>query len=378
MAAILSITMLRIPVSARLPISVCGLYASFMFWGYLQERLSSTNYALLTTEQEYPLADDNQQGKWTFVFVLNCCMAFTSFLTALPFVLLGVGSGAAFYTANESISERLVPHRGLAIPALSNTLASPFGYLSLRYINYPMLLLVKSSKLVPVMLLSWLLNGKKYRGAQIVSVVLISLGVALFSCKVHPFSLFREATNSSKKSLVASHGTLQTFIGLCLVSVNLFIDGFTNAKQDLFRDKNPTVSSFQMMYETNLWQFIFMAVYLFTEALLNQLNVLKYSQLVSAIGFMITYPTVVFDVVMFSLCGAVGQIFVFYIIASFGSLTCVLVTVTRKFFSILLSIVVFSHPVQYWQWLGVGAVFSGLVLNSLDTYNSKTKKTKKE
>lgn len=370
--------MLRIPGFARLPFSVCGLYASFMFWGYLQERLSSTNYALLTTEQEYQQGDDGQEGKWTFVFVLNCCMAFTSFLISLPFVILGVGSGATLCTAKGSIVERLAPHRGLAIPALSNSLASPFGYLSLRYINYPMLLLVKSSKLVPVMFLSWLINGKKYSGAQIVSVVLISLGIALFSCKVHPFSLLTGATTSSKKSLFASHGTLKTFIGLCLVSVNLFIDGFTNAKQDLFRDKNPTVSSFQMMYQTNLWQFIFMAVYLSTEALLNLLNVLKCSQLTSAIGFMITYPKVMFDVAMFSFCGALGQIFVFYIIASFGSLTCVLVTVTRKFFSILLSIVVFRHPVKYWQWLGVGAVFSGLVLNTIETYYSKAKKTKKE
>mmetsp|Transcript_6667 Transcript_6667/g.9672 ORF Transcript_6667/g.9672 Transcript_6667/m.9672 type:complete len:371 (-) Transcript_6667:42-1154(-) len=363
-----------IPAFARLPVSVLGLYTSFILWGYLQERLSSTDYARLTPDQDVQKSG-HSQAKWTFVFVLNCCMAFASFFTSLPFVVLGVGAPPA--TAREPIVTRLTPHAGLAVPALSNALASPFGYLSLRYINYPMLLLVKSSKLVPVMFLSWLLNGKKYNVAQIASVILISLGVALFSCKVNPISLISGSSSLDKdQSSVDTHGIFQTIIGLCLVSINLFVDGFTNAKQDRFRDKNPTVSSFQMMYETNLWQFVFMSFYLIVEALLKQMNVIPYSQLYSAIQFMIDYPTVVTDVVMFSLCGAIGQVFIFYIIASFGSLTCVLVTVTRKFFSILLSILVFGHSVQYWQWLGVGAVFTGLFVNSLDTYYAKSKKQK--
>ena len=126
--------MFRIPGFARLPLSVFGLYASFMFWGYLQERLSSTDYARLTSEQDHKQVD-RPQAKWTFVFVLNCCMAFASFFTSLPFVVLGVGSGAIPSTKHETFVTRITPHKGLAIPALSNSLASPFGYLSLRYIN---------------------------------------------------------------------------------------------------------------------------------------------------------------------------------------------------------------------------------------------------
>ena len=43
------------------------------------------------------------------------------------------------------------------------------------------------------------------------------------------------------------------------------------------------------------------------------------------------------DVALFCACGAVGQLFIFYTIARFGSLTNTIITTTRKFFNILLS-----------------------------------------
>jgi hypothetical protein len=44
-----------------------------------------------------------------------------------------------------------------------------------------------------------------------------------------------------------------------------------------------------------------------------------------------------YDVLLFCLCGAVGQLFIFATIKRFGSLLNTLVTTTRKFFNILLS-----------------------------------------
>lgn len=43
------------------------------------------------------------------------------------------------------------------------------------------------------------------------------------------------------------------------------------------------------------------------------------------------------DILLFCLCGAVGQLFIFATIKRFGSLVNTLVTTTRKFFNILLS-----------------------------------------
>jgi hypothetical protein len=45
-----------------------------------------------------------------------------------------------------------------------------------------------------------------------------------------------------------------------------------------------------------------------------------------------------YDIVLFCCCGAVGQLFIFYTIIQFGSLVNTLVTTSRKFLNILLSV----------------------------------------
>merc|ERR1711968_353154 len=73
-------------------------------------------------------------------------------------------------------------------------------------------------------------------------------------------------------------------------------------------------------------------------------------------------PNLIMDILAFSLCGAVGQNFIFLTIKEFGSLTCQTITLTRKACQILLSVVLFGHAISNMQWLGCGVVFSGLAL----------------
>lgn len=52
------------------------------------------------------------------------------------------------------------------------------------------------------------------------------------------------------------------------------------------------------------------------------------------------------DILLFALANAVGQCFIFYIMRAFSPVVLVTLTVTRKFFSILFSIVRFGHAVS--------------------------------
>ena len=67
---------------------------------------------------------------------------------------------------------------------------------------------------------------------------------------------------------------------------------------------------------------------------------------------------------LFCLCGAMGQLFIFATIKAFGSLVNTLVTTTRKFFNILLSVLWNGNPLLPQQWVAVGLVFSGLFVSS--------------
>ncbi|NWH83451.1 S35B1 protein, partial [Aegithalos caudatus] len=58
------------------------------------------------------------------------------------------------------------------------------------------------------------------------------------------------------------------------------------------------------------------------------------------------------------------QSFIFMTVVYFGPLTCSILTTTRKFFTILASVVLFANPISPTQWVGTVLVFLGLGLDA--------------
>lgn len=63
---------------------------------------------------------------------------------------------------------------------------------------------------------------------------------------------------------------------------------------------------------------------------------------------------------MLALCGALGQLFIFLMVAKFGPLACSVVTTTRKFFTVLCSVLLFGNVLIPRQWFGALLVFAAL------------------
>ena len=265
---------------------------------------------------------------------------------------------------------------------------------SLRYISFPLMLLVKNCKLVPVMVVGALINGVRYKRYEYVAVALISLGVVLFmikkggghghghghaapsshgpgaeglgssfEIKTRGPSPWKQAVDQDNlwAMLTAVVGTVAAVLplselrGLVLAVTNLLIDGFTNAEQDRINQKHG-VSPYFMMAMVNIWSLIFASFFLLADVLYRG----QASELATAWSFLQDYPGVRADLVAFSFANALGQVFIYSIIDEFGSLVSVTVTVTRKMITLFLSILIHKHPVQWWQWIGVASVFTGL------------------
>ena len=94
----------------------------------------------------------------------------------------------------------------------------------------------------------------------------------------------------------------------------------------------------------------------------------------SQLAYLATHPQVVVALVLFSLCSAFGQIFIFLTIRTFDSLTLSTVTTTRKFFTIVASVVVHGNVLNPKQWFAVLIVFAGLSLEVVDSYLEGRKK----
>lgn len=115
-----------------------------------------------------------------------------------------------------------------------------------------------------------------------------------------------------------------------------------------------------MMVAQNVLSTILTVIYLLVSPYIPSALATSPNELSSALAFVREHPVVGKDVLLFCICGAVGQIFIYHTLSKFSSLLLVTVTVTRKMLTMLLSVVWFGHSLSGMQWLGVGLVFGGV------------------
>lgn len=328
-------------VELRLFLYTIILYFFFMTWGYLQEKIVSAVY--ITT--------DNKQVKWEYPFVLFY------FQTIFGYLIASIAKSIAHPNVKQL---DMMPFWRVGFTA---AIASPIGYYSLNFITYPLMILTKSSKPVPVMLVGSLLYNKTYTWYKYLSVAFVCVGIALFT------------TGSSKTNASSPDeptGSLYSVMfGIFLILLNLSLDGVTNNEQDHIVEKY-SPKALQMMMYSNLWQAIYCSLYILFDTLLNGYSGIAFN--VSSL--LISCPKLLFDILTFCICGCVGQIVIYGLILDFGSLVWITISVTRQLFTILLSLFLFNHTLAAVQWLGIIIVFSGLGIEIGYNYLSENKKAK--
>jgi len=219
-----------------------------------------------------------------------------------------------------------------------------FSNVALNYIDYPTQVIAKSCKPIPVLLMGVLVNRKTYKWSKYACVLLITLGISAFLLKKMP------EPSTEKQVFVIGY--------LCLFA-SLAMDGFTGPFQERLKHKYKPGPN-QLMFFTNIWAtFILICALIYT----GEWRV--------ASIFCYTYPEILDEILLFSLFSALGQLFIFYTIHTFDALICSIITTTRKFFTFLASVIYFGHPLTIWQWVGVAAVFTGLIWDTLDSRSKR-------
>ena len=328
----------------KLLFCVAGIYFFFLTWGLLQERISTMKYVNAAGES----------GSFRFFQVLNMVQAFLAAGLAFSQLLVQRMPLCGPIGQAHALTPQLIFN--FFKIALASSVGSSLGYRSLKHINYPTMILGKSCKLVPVMLMNFLIYRKRFEAHKYFTVALITAGVS-------GFMLFEDT-----KGKQSSQGN--SWFGLALLLANLLLDGTTNSWQDQLFLKY-RLRSQQLMMFMNLFSGALLAGSLLLECALKPAQ----SQLISAFAFARAFPSVIPDILAFSACGALGQLFIFYTLEQYGSLMLVTVTVTRKLFTILLSLFWFEHAVNWRQWACVGAVFVALVMEAVIGKAQKGKKS---
>lgn len=203
----------------------------------------------------------------------------------------------------------------------------------------------KSAKPIPVMLLGVLIGRKSYSLQRYLFVLLIVVGVVMF--------MFQK-----DKAADSDHAF---GLGEILLLVSLLCDGLTAAVQERMR-RSYSPSAKHMMYQMNAWSSCILII-----------AVTASGEAQSFIPFAQRHPEVLYRIALMALTGSFGQYFIFMMVASFGPLPCSIATTTRKFFTVLFSVLWFHNPLTALQWGGAALVFVGLFADAIFGKNRRKK-----
>eukprot|EP00211_Chloroparvula_japonica_P006611 CAMPEP_0119122802 /NCGR_PEP_ID=MMETSP1310-20130426/2952_1 /TAXON_ID=464262 /ORGANISM="Genus nov. species nov., Strain RCC2339" /LENGTH=397 /DNA_ID=CAMNT_0007112515 /DNA_START=333 /DNA_END=1523 /DNA_ORIENTATION=+ len=304
-----------LPSHVRMVIACSGLVACFLIYGILQERLMTVPYGL-----------NGEMFIFSAFLVLN-----NRIVVVLVAAGLLMAEGQSVVTS--------VPLFKFMLVGFTNTIATLCQYEALKHISFPTQTIGKCGKMIPVMVISVFLGTKHYKVQDFVSALAISLGCAMF---------IMSGDTSPQQGREG-----ESVFGVLLMIVYLSLDGFTSTMQEkLFHDYN--ISSNEQMLYVNLASGIYTLIYL-----------LGTGQMSEALLFTIAHPSSYAAALLLSIAACCGQITIYYIIKNFGALVFATTMVFRHVVSIVLSCIVFFHPLTVYQWFAGSIVIGTYYVNTI-------------
>merc|ERR1719402_533440 len=150
-------------------------------------------------------------------------------------------------------------------------------------------------------------------------------------------------------------------LGEMLLLLSLSCDGITGAIQERMKAEHSTKSG-HMMKAMNMWSMLFLGLALTATG-----------EGIEFVAFVSRHPGVIWQILSFCIASAFGQFFIFMCVSEFGPLPCSIVTTTRKFFTVLASVIFFGNSLMTRQWMGAILVFMGIFLDGMYGKQKKSK-----
>lgn len=322
----------------KLLICAVGIYASFLTWALVQEPLNTRVWPVSNEQFQYPN-------------IIAICQA--SIAMIVGYIYLSIRK--TDYSVIDLIKDN---YKSLLMISFTQSTSTPLATYSLKQVDYLTYMLAKSCKMIPVLLVHLLLYRTPIERQKKIVAVLVSLGVTIFTIG---------GSNKKNKSTGENNSS---YYGFILLAASLFMDGLTNATQDKMlktvnseketknekegkssNKSSKKITGPHLMFSLNLCIILWNVVYLLF---------IDRKQIDNATYILKLDPEIFYYLAIYAVCGAIGQCFIFYTLESFGSLQLIMITVTRKMISMLLSIIIFGKSVNLVQWSGIIIVFSGI------------------
>jgi len=306
-----------------------GIIGMLVMYGILQERIMSQPYG---------------HGKHAVLFTDSVFLVFMNRSVAVVFAI------AMALFKGESLVNGAPLWKYLAI-SFSNVYASTCQYEALKYVSFPVQMLGKSFKMMPVMLWGMAVSGKRFSVTDWMIAFAVTGGVVEF-LMTGPISSQSDQGNSS--------------YGLALLGGFLALDGFTSTFQEKLFKEHTTTKYNQMLY-INLGSCV-----------ISSGTLIVSGKLADAIAFTTAHPMFLQDAMELSASAVAGQWFIYSQVKEFGALVFAATMNVRQVVSILISYVKYGHSITALQIVGLAVIFGALFYKSFSGLLKSKESTKDE
>lgn len=321
---------------------ICGCY---LWYGILQEKLA-TEHTLDTS----------------FVLLSQCAMNVLLAIIWKQVVQPQQAQITQAIPAAAAAHSPPLPHGLLAASAMCYAIATVCSNEAIRYVSYPVQVLVKSIKLVPIMLIGQFLGVRKqqlsqqqsrssmYSTHEWIAAFLISLGIVGFQYYQHN----NNDDNHSTTTWMISNSDDSFWYGMSLLGISLILDGVLGSCQNWIKQisssrRRPTAGE-SMLYING---YAFLGLFAWT---------VMTGSISSGIRTIRWDPHLGMALFILNATAAAGQVFIFLTVAWFSPVITTMITTTRKFGTIGLSVLWYGHAFAPIQYACMILIFAGLYL----------------
>lgn len=182
-----------------------------------------------------------------------------------------------------------------------------------------------------------LIVGKRYTLRKVLFVLTIVFGVGLF--------IFKDKYEEKDGE--------DPLLGSALIGISLLFDGLCGATEDKMRaTSKPT--AFSLMYYMFMWSTVF-----------HSIGVVASGEIPKFIDFVSRNPEILKYIGGIVFVGSIGQLFITRMIVSFGALPLCITTTTRKFVSMILSVIIYQNSLSLRQWFAAVLIFGTLLVDGV-------------
>lgn len=238
------------------------------------------------------------------------------------------------------LPKNVLPFLAISIPQQVGLACSNYA---MNYVDYPTFSVLKAAKPITVMLCQLFLFRKKISTQRILVVVILSVGLAIFGIN----------GNFGKSS----------GFGIALAFGSLVCDAVYVPMVDKL--KVGSGGAFVTMLYSYMWSTIIIFI-------------LRFKEIFEAFSWIAAHQDIITRLLAYGLTGSLAHIALFAAIGMSDGLIVSIATTTRKFFTIVLSSVIFRHKLRPLQWIGVVVIFFALGIEIAGKKGKKPEKPQEE